>query len=108
MRFFWYGAFWGFPHLVTMPPAGAHLHMSPVNLSFLIVFAMKYGLKMRAIQLVRPKWKRYAYLGHAGLIKMYVSIKTVGKKRNEKEFLRCLCDINVLLNDGIVISFIRV
>ena len=108
IRFFWYGTFWGFPHLVTLPPEGSHLHMTPINLSFLISCAEKYGLKLNVIHRVRPKGKRYAYLVHACLIKLSVFIKTLVKKGNEKEFIRRLCDFNVLLNDGIVISFIKI
>lgn len=107
IRFFWYGTFCGFPHIVTLPSEGSHLHMTPVNLSFLVAFAGKYGLKLNVIHRVQPKWKRYAYLVPACLIKLHVFIKTLLKKNDEKELLRRLCDFNVLLNDGIVVSFTK-
>lgn len=107
IRFFWQGTFLGFPHMVTLPPEGSHLHMTPINLSFLIVFADKYGLNINVMHRVQPKWKRYIYFVPACLIKLNVFIKTLLENSDKKENLRSLCDFNVLLNDGIVVSFTK-
>jgi 2-polyprenyl-3-methyl-5-hydroxy-6-metoxy-1,4-benzoquinol methylase len=53
LRFLRFGTFYGFPHLVRMPAEGEHLHMSPINLSFLIAFAEKCGFALEGIHPVR-------------------------------------------------------
>lgn len=105
MRFLMSGTFYGFPHLVDVPPEGSHLHMTPVNLSFLISFARKYGLLFEKAHRVSAKPKNYRFLPHAFFLKNYSFIKTILKDKKKKEFMRQLTSLNVLLNDGMVVSF---
>jgi SAM-dependent methyltransferase len=105
LRFFLFGTFYGFPHLVRMPAEGEHLHISPINLSFLIAFAEKYGLLLHRIHPVRTRVKMYRFIVHCWILKLYAFIKLLFKDNETKRFIKRLVTLNVLLNDGIVVSF---
>lgn len=107
MRFFLWGTFYGFPHLTRMPEDGEHLHMSPINLSFLISFAAKYGLQLDRIHRLAVPLSMYRFTLHAGIIQAYVCLKLLFKDAKTKSFMRRLHSWNVLMNDGIVVSFIK-
>jgi len=104
LRFLLLGTFYGFPHLVQMPAEGEHLHISPINLSFLISFAEKYGFILDRIQPVRIKAKMYRFVVHCWVLKVYSFIKLFFKDDETKKFMQRLVTLNVLLNEGIVVS----
>lgn len=105
LRYLLWGTFMGFPHLVNMPDEGEHLHVSPINASFLISFAERYGLRFEALHRVRIKPSSYRYLAHVAIIRAYVRLRTLVKDAGTKEFMLRLHSLNILLNDGIVASF---
>lgn len=107
LRFLSWGTFHGFPHLIKMPPEGEHLHISPVNLSFLISFAAKYGLHLERIHPLRVPGRMYSSLWLAALIKAHTYIKLLPKDIETKIFVSRLHTWNVLLNNEIVVSFTR-
>ncbi len=104
LRFFLFGTFYGFPHLVRMPAEGEHLHISPINLSFLISFAERYGFVLDRIHRVRIKVKMYRFIVHCWLLKLYAFVKLLFKDHERRRFMQRLVTLNVLLNDGIVVS----
>lgn len=107
IRFLLWGTFYGFPHLVRMPADGEHLHMSPINLSFLISFAAKYGLQLERVHPLSAPRAMYRFAAHALVIQAYARLKLLFKDQETKEFAMRLHTWNVLLNDEIVVSFIK-
>ncbi len=105
IRYFLIGTFYGFPHLTTIPPEGEHLHMTPINLSFLIAFAEKYKLKLSTIHKVRIKPKMYRFIAHYIFLKLYISIKLLFKDNDTKQFIKRFFSMNVLFNDNILLTF---
>jgi len=104
LRFLLFGTFYGFPHLVRMPAEGEHLHISPINLSFLISFAEKYGFALDRIHPVRIKVKMYRFIVHCWILRVYSFVKLLFKDDETRRFIKRLVTLNVLLNDGIVVS----
>ncbi|MGH7410111.1 MAG: methyltransferase domain-containing protein, partial [Candidatus Methylomirabilis sp.] len=104
LRFFLFGTFYGFPHLVHMPAEGEHLHLSPINLSFLISFAERYGFVLDRIHPVRIKVKMYRFIVHCWILNLYSFVKLLFKDDETRRFLERLVTLNALLNDGIVVS----
>lgn len=104
-RYYREGTFYGFPHLVRMPKEGDHLHMSPINLSFLVTFAKKYGLSLNEVHEIPIKNSNWRYLFHCLFLKLRNAIRYSRKDRATKQFMKQLVSLNVLLNDGIVVSF---
>jgi len=104
-RFYYYGTYYGFPHLFEMPAEGEHCHINPINPSFLLSFAEKYGFKLNSIHPIEIKPKMYRFLISCLVIKFYAFIKTINKDKKIKDFIRQLTTVNVLLNDGIFVSF---
>jgi SAM-dependent methyltransferase len=105
LRFLRFGTFYGFPHLVRMPAEGEHLHISPINLSFLISFAEKYGFALERIHPVRIRVKMYRFIAHCWMLNLYSFVKLRFKDDETRRFMKRLVTLNVLLNDGIVVSF---
>lgn len=95
------GTFYGFPHLVKMPKDGDHVHISPINLSFLIAFAKKYGLDLDRVHAVKIRPSMYRFLPSCFRIKLGNAFQKKG------EWMSHLSSLNVLLNDGMVISFTK-
>lgn len=108
LRYLTWGAFYGFPHLINMPGEGEHLHMSPISASFLIAFAQRYGLRLEGLHPVRVRPSSYRHLIHAAAVNLYVRLRTLGKDAKTKRSMLRLHSLNVLLNDGIVVSFEKV
>ncbi|KRT71307.1 MAG: methyltransferase type 11 [candidate division NC10 bacterium CSP1-5] len=104
LRFLLFGTFYGFPHLVRMPAAGEHLHISPINLSFLISFAERYGFVLDRIHRVRITVKMYRFIIHCWMLKLYTLVKLLFKDHESRRVMERLVTLNVLLNDGIVVS----
>ena len=104
LRFLLFGTFYGFPHLVRMPAAGEHLHISPINLSFLISFAERYGFVLDRIHPVRITVKMYRFIIHCWMLKLYTLVKLLFKDHESRRVMQRLVTLNVLLNDGIVVS----
>jgi 2-polyprenyl-3-methyl-5-hydroxy-6-metoxy-1,4-benzoquinol methylase len=107
LRYFWRGTFHGFPHLIDMPAEGEHLHASPINLSFLIAFADKYELELQQVHQLRIKPAMYRYAPHALAIQTYTWLRSLTQRREAQAWMRRLASWNVLLNDGMVVSFTR-
>ena len=108
LRYLLAGTFWGFPHLVELPPEGSHLHMTPVNISFLIAFAKRYGLVLNEVHRVQPKAKNYRFIPVALFLKAYALVKFCLKEKKHKDFMDVLFSLNILLNDGMVVSFKKI
>ena len=106
-RYFWSAHWYGFPHLVHMPAEGEHLHMSPINLSFLRAFAAKYELEFERLHTLPIRPSMYRYVPHAITVKAYGFLKGVSRDREHREWMRLLNSFNLLLNDGMVVSFRR-
>jgi len=106
-RYYYRGTFNGFPHLVEMPPEGEHLHVSPINLSMLIAFAGRYGLKFHELHRlpIRPKMLRFA--PQALAIKVYTYLKYRFKPRPVRQWMQRLASWQVLLCDGMLLSFVK-
>lgn len=108
-RFFLYGTYYGFPHLINMRGGGGeHLHMNPINLSFLLSFCEKYGFKLNQIHRINIKAKMYRYFIHCIIIKLYCLVKMLFKDNKTKQFMDLLTSFNILLNDSIFVSFKKV
>jgi SAM-dependent methyltransferase len=105
LRFFWRGTFNGFPHLIDMPAEGEHVHISPINLSFLIAFADKHGLSLDRVHPVRIPSTMYRFAPLAVAIQSATWLRTLGKPPHARKWLTRLASWNVLLNDGIVVTF---
>lgn len=105
LRFLLFGTFYGFPHLIRMPSQGEHLHMSPMNLSFLISFAEKYGFILDRVHSITIKLKMYRFLIHCSMLKIYCFLKLLFKDSETKNFIKRLVALNILLNDEILVSF---
>jgi SAM-dependent methyltransferase len=104
-RFFLYGTFYGFPHLVNLPSPGEHVHLNPINPSFLISFSEKYGFIFNEIYPIKIKLKMFRFIIHCLLIKLYTNFKLVFKDEKTKLFIRRLVSLNILLNDEILVAF---
>ena len=104
LRFLLFGTFYGFPHLVRMPAEGEHLHISPINLSFLISFAEKYGFVLDRVHSLHIKLKTYRFIIHCWILKAYSWVKLLLKDSETRKCIRRLVTLNVLLNDGILVS----
>ena len=107
MRFLLWGTFFGFPHLISMPAEGEHLHMSPINLSFLISFAAKYGLQLERVHPLGIPASMYRFAVHALIVQAYSRLKLLFKDQETKEFTMRLHCWNVLLNNEAVVSFVK-
>jgi SAM-dependent methyltransferase len=107
LRYFWRGTFNGFPHLIEMPAEGEHVHVSPINLSFLIAFAQKHGLTLDRVHRVRIPPGMVRFIPLALAIQAATWLRTLGKPHEERRWLRRLASWNVLLNDGMVVTFLR-
>lgn len=104
-RYYREGTFYGFPHLVNMPKEGEHVHINPVNLSFLITFAKKYGLNLNKIHDVDIKMSHYRLLPKCLILKLISFFRYFKKDDTTRNFMKQLVKLNILLNDGIVVSF---
>ena len=105
IRFFRTGTFRGFPHLPQMPADGGHLHISPVNLSFLISFAEKYGFTLEDVHKIKCRPKVYRCVLHFVLLRLYYHLKFLFKDRDTRLFNERLYSLNVMLNDNIFVTF---
>lgn len=105
LRFLLTGTFYGFPHLVKMPGEGEHLHMTPINVSFLLSFARKYGLGEGRTQPISIKPKMYRFVPFCLLLKAYTAIKVAFKDDDTKRLRLLLVSRNILLNDNVVVTF---
>ena len=108
IRYLLIGTFYGFPQLLTPPLEGEHLHMTPINLSFLISFAEKYNMSLDKIHSVPIKLKMYRFLIHCIFLTIYIKLKFLLKDANTRNFINRLVTFNVLLNDNILLSFKKV
>ncbi len=108
IRFLLTGTFYGFPHLVRLGAEGGHVHMTPVNLSFLVTFAGRYGLELDRVHRVRIRPGMYRFIIQPLVLKLYSFMKNLRKTTEEKVFKRRFTSLNVLLNDGLVVSFRKV
>lgn len=106
-RYYWSGTFYGFPHLINMPPEGSHIHVSPVNLSFLIAFAERHGLKFQRLHDVTIRKGMYLHLPRVWAVQAYTWLKTLGKSPKQRDWLRLLSSSQVCLSDGMVVSFTK-
>lgn len=104
-RFYREGTFYGFPHLVRMPQDGEHVHISPINLSFLISFAEKAGFKLLKVHTLNSPKRMYRYFLRSLLVKAWSKIRYSRKDPETKLWMERLVSFNVLLNDEIVVSF---
>ncbi|MBI2608324.1 MAG: class I SAM-dependent methyltransferase [Deltaproteobacteria bacterium] len=105
MRFFTMGTYRGFPHFVKMPSEGEHVHMSPINLSFLISFAKKYGLSLNKVHSIKIKPSMYRYVLLCCVKKIITYLKSISKDKETQVFINRLDSFNILLNDNIFVSF---
>jgi SAM-dependent methyltransferase len=105
IRYLLWGTFYGFPHLANMPAEGEHLHMSPVNLSFLISFAEHYGLRIEQVHSLAIPLSMYRFVIHAAAIRALVKLKLLAKDSKTRTSVLRLHDWNVLLNNGLLVSF---
>ena len=106
-RYFWSGTFYGFPHLINMPPEGSHIHVTPVNLSFLIAFAARNGLKFDKLHEVTIRKGMYLHLPRVWVVQLYTWLKTLTKPPAQRDWLRLLASRQVCLCDGMVVSFTK-
>ncbi|HAY20598.1 MAG TPA: hypothetical protein DCY27_00180 [Desulfobacterales bacterium] len=104
-RYYYYGTFYGFPHLIKMPEYGEHLHITPINPSYLISFAQFYGFNLDKIYDIPINKKMYRFLISCFIIKSYIYLKCLLKPYPMKKFLVPLVSINLLLNDNLLFSF---
>ena len=105
IRYLLWGTFHGFPHLINMPAEGEHLHMSPINLGFLISFAERYGLQLDQVHSLAIPFSMYSFVVNAAVIRAFTILKLLFKDRKTKLFVLRLHDWNVLLNNGLLVSF---
>lgn len=105
IRFLCIGSFYGFPHLMPTPREGEHLHITPINLSFLISLAEKYGFALEKVHPIKIKPMMFRFILHCTILKLYFSIKFLMKDFKTKYFLKRLFSLNVLLNDNIFVTF---
>jgi SAM-dependent methyltransferase len=75
-RFYWSGTYYGFPHLINMPSEGEHIHITPVNLSFLIAFAGRYGLSFERLHEVKIRSGMYWHQPRVLAVQAYTWMKT--------------------------------
>jgi SAM-dependent methyltransferase len=106
-RYYWSGTFYGFPHLVNMPPEGSHIHVTPVNLSFLMAFAARHGLKFGRLHDVKIRKGMYVHLPRVWAVQIYTWIKTLSKPQEQRDWFRLLASNQVCLCDGMVVSFTK-
>jgi SAM-dependent methyltransferase len=107
LRYFWRGTYNGFPHLIDMPAEGEHLHVTPINVSFLIAFAERYGLRLDRVHSVQIPSGMYRFAPLATAIQAATWLRTIGKPLKTRQWLRGLTAWNLLLNDGMVVTFRR-
>jgi 2-polyprenyl-3-methyl-5-hydroxy-6-metoxy-1,4-benzoquinol methylase len=107
MRFLSWGTFFGFPHLISMPAKGKHLHMSPINLSFLVSFAQEYGMPLEQVHPIAIRKMMYRYVLHVAVIRAHVRMRLLFKDQKTRRFIMRLHSWNVLLNDEMVVSFVK-
>jgi SAM-dependent methyltransferase len=105
LRYVFSGTFFSFPHLTEVPPAGAHVHMNPINLSFLISFAKVYGFKLDHIFSLPISLKSMMFAPAAYLLLALKWGKLLVKSDKEREFLSKLFTRNILLNSSFLICF---
>lgn len=101
----WKGTFSGFPHVTCWPAAGSHLHLQPINLSFLMLFAEKAGLRFEALHPVQIKPKMYRFAISCLLTQLYTYFKSLTQTPAMKYRMKLINSPNLLLNDGMVVSF---
>lgn len=106
-RYYWSGTFYGFPHLINMPPEGSHIHVTPVNLSFLIAFAERYGMTFHRLHNVKLRSGMYWHLPRVLAVQAYTWLKTLLKPQRQRQWLRLLASQQVCLCDGMVVSFTK-
>jgi 2-polyprenyl-3-methyl-5-hydroxy-6-metoxy-1,4-benzoquinol methylase len=99
------GTFLGFPHLIDMPSEGDHVHITPINASFLIAFAEKYGLEFLSLEPIKVPVKMYRFFHRCIFIKIFSAFRYLKKDKKTKEWMKRLCSFNMLLNDGMVLAF---
>ncbi|MBI5191685.1 MAG: methyltransferase domain-containing protein [Nitrospirae bacterium] len=104
-RFCWTGTYYGFPHIIRTPEEGTHLHINPINLSFLIAFARKAGFSLGRVHDLKPKASAYRFIFTSLYFKCFSFLKHISKDAETRELAARLTSLNILLNDGIVVSF---
>lgn len=104
-RYFREGTFYGFPHLVKTPKEGEHVHISPINLSFLIAFAKKYGFSLNKVHPVSIPLRMVRFLPRCLWVQAYSYLRNMNKDKKTQQWMQRLVSNNILLNDGIVVSF---
>lgn len=104
-RYYWSATFYGFPHLVEIPAEGQHIHVTPINLSFLLTFARKSGLDFQELHRLPIKWAVLRYLPQALAIAAYSYLKNRKAPAEQRTWMQRLASKSVLLSDGILVSF---
>lgn len=104
-RYMWRGTFNGFPHLVRMPKDGDHVHVTPINLSFLLAFGQKHGFDINEVHKVKIPTRMWRFAPRALLVRFYSWMKFRTKDEGTQEWMGQVNSWNVLLNDGMVVSF---
>jgi SAM-dependent methyltransferase len=104
-RYYWSATFYGFPHLIDMPKSGDHIHVTPVNLSFLMAFAQREGLDFSQLHDVPIRTHMLRYAPQVLAIQAYNWLKTLRKPPAHRAWLRRLASWRVCLCDGMVTSF---
>ena len=103
-RYYWSGTFYGFPHLVHLPVDGAHLHVTPINLSFLLTFAGRYGFAFEKLHRLPLRWSMKRYYPEFLAIQAYTWLKYFRASPEKRAWMRRLAGREVLLSDGILVS----
>ncbi|MCA9268729.1 MAG: class I SAM-dependent methyltransferase [Planctomycetales bacterium] len=105
LRYFWRGTFNGFPHLVDMPADGEHVHINPINLSFLVAFAGKYGLVVEEVASLDLRLSNLRFAPFAAAIRLAHWLGSWRKDQRQHEFMARVTSWNFLLSDGMAIRF---
>jgi len=104
-RYYWIGTFNGFPHLSRMPAEGEHLHITPMNLSFLLAFAEKYGFELQHHHWLPIKRKAFRFVPQALSVKLYTYVRYRFKPAAHRAWMQRLSSWQVLLSDEMLLSF---